>query len=152
MPTDFGNIAFLFLLGCSIVVLRYIFKKINSKTPPYHLQTYWESRYAKKPQAYEWYLSFAQLQAADVLPKQVLEISDLRFLEIGCGSSCLAKQMAAQVPDIDLISIDYSDAIIQWMRKKVDPTRSSKCNETFFSFFLKCPMYRYLYGCSRSRV
>ncbi len=117
------------VLVASCILLTLVIKYFSTPSPPpYYQKGYWESRYAKKPAAYDWYLSFSQLQASSVLTSQVLQISNLRFLELGCGNSSLACEMAKQVPSIDLVSIDYSDTVIQHMKTAVDSARSSQCN------------------------
>jgi ubiquinone/menaquinone biosynthesis C-methylase UbiE len=104
-------------------LLSMLFQKSK---PDYGLLSFWEQRYRMHPAAYEWFLDYPTIASAGFLTKQMLEIDELKFLEVGCGNSTLSEQMwEASGKKADITAIDFSDTCIALMQKNF-PTRAEK--------------------------
>lgn len=80
-------------------------------TPPYGSHAYWEDRYKRDPEAFDWYQKYSGLK--DIITQYVRK-SDA-ILHIGCGTSKLAEEMNDDGFS-SIVSIDVSPSAIAVMR------------------------------------
>ena len=79
---------------------------------PYGKKEYWDERYVKQPNQYDWYVEYASFK--DVLrDKGIINPHD-NILNIGCGNSRLPKDMFEDGYK-SITSIDYSEPVISKM-------------------------------------
>jgi len=94
---------------------------------------YWDKRYEGQEDKYDWYLGYEQFRdlivpLLNVAPKDTRESkqgegskrsrSELKVLVVGCGNSDLTEAMYDE-GFTDILSIDYSEVVIDRMRKLV---------------------------------
>jgi SAM-dependent methyltransferase len=109
-----------------LVLLVPLAKKLTSPKPDYGQLSFWERRYRMHPDAYEWFVDYATIAGAGFLTESMLEIDELKFLEVGCGNSTLSEQMwEASGKKADITAIDFSDTCIDLMKMNF-PLRADK--------------------------
>lgn len=79
----------------------------------YALKEYWEERYQKNNEPFEWFQSFPDLK--EVISANIPK--EFKILHIGCGSSELAAQMVAEGWS-DIVNVDFSSTIINVLKKR----------------------------------
>ena len=106
----------------------------------YGEKQYWDQRYANEDK-YEWYLSYGQFKSQLLPHLQVADYpapsnddtrparSSVRLLVVGCGNSELSKQLFDDGFS-DVVSIDYSEVVIEKMNQTYRDTPELKCRLT----------------------
>jgi len=116
-------------------------------------QEYWEHRYEEKDQSFDWFFSYANKAFRDLICKYAQKGSHI--LQIGCGNSRVAEQMADDgflhitksvrddlfgATDV-LLSIDVSEVVINQMKQRYqqrlaadDSSNGLKCPSVFVLF------------------
>lgn len=91
----------------------------SGKPPPFGEQQYWEDRFRKDTEPYDW------LQPASILDKEITEALMLtddptpQILHIGCGTSLLSFHLRSHVEDPRQIqNADFSSEAIKWGRER----------------------------------
>lgn len=76
-------------------------------------------------------MSYAELRAAGFFSQNIVTIPGLRFLDVGCGNSTFGEDLVqaareAGQPDLNLMSIDFSDECIATMKRRVSANRKER--------------------------
>ncbi|OWZ14296.1 Methyltransferase [Phytophthora megakarya] len=101
------------------------------KAEDFRKQEYWDQFFQKRGEkAFEWYGDYASLRPGlqallrlpDVAPASLVRRlkAKVRVLVVGCGNSALSADLAAD-GFLDLLSVDFSERVIDEMRRK-EPT------------------------------
>lgn len=86
---------------------------LNHPAPAYSEKTYWNSRYEKDTETFEWYQSWVKLRDHVT---QYINGSGIA-LNLGCGNSNMTSELLLSGFD-KVIGIDFSETLIAQMRKK----------------------------------
>ncbi|EQC30637.1 hypothetical protein SDRG_11692 [Saprolegnia diclina VS20] len=111
----------------ALVLAAGLFFKRGSATPAYMSASYWDARYRRHPEAFEWYLSFQDLvdhglltltsSHLSLLAQPPIEVRNLRVLDLGGGNSTLAHRLCEALHGNGrVVSIDISDTCIRLMQ------------------------------------
>jgi ubiquinone/menaquinone biosynthesis C-methylase UbiE len=86
---------------------------LNHPAPAYNERSYWDIRYEKEQEPFEWYQPFHSLKTSmdKYLP------GSGNALVLGCGNSLMSSELLSEGFD-KVVSIDFSDVVISQMKKK----------------------------------
>mmetsp|Transcript_10806 Transcript_10806/g.14024 ORF Transcript_10806/g.14024 Transcript_10806/m.14024 type:complete len:265 (-) Transcript_10806:579-1373(-) len=79
----------------------------------YSKASFWDARYIKNPEVFEWYLEYRELER---IFDDFMDLGD-EILVVGCGNSALSADMALQGFDF-ITNIDFSTIVISQMKEK----------------------------------
>ena len=74
---------------------------------------YWDERYSKRKEQFDWYKSYSDLK--NILSKYILK--ENKILNVGCGNSKLSEEMFLDGYS-NIINIDFSSKVINLMNEK----------------------------------
>ena len=86
---------------------------LNHPAPAYNEKSYWNSRYEKETESFEWYNSWVKLKEHVA---QHINGSGTA-LNLGCGNSNMTSELLLNGFD-KVVGIDFSEVVIGQMRKK----------------------------------
>jgi ubiquinone/menaquinone biosynthesis C-methylase UbiE len=81
---------------------------LNHPAPPYSDASYWNSRYEREPEPFDWYQSWARLKVI-ILP---LLSGRGRALDLGCGNSPMTAELLDDGFD-EVVGFDISSVVIK---------------------------------------
>jgi len=85
-------------------------------TPSFESRQYWDSRFTKSPQSFDWLVSPSVLippLLAALSPDKPPNSSTPSILHIGCGTSNLSNLLRRHVPPCTITNVDFSHRAIQ---------------------------------------
>ena len=99
-----------------LLLLAVIWPHWQKAKPQYGSADYWDDRYRRRWESYEWYVGHSDLESAGFLTRAVLSTDGLRILDVGCGNSNLANEMfEASGRRARITGIDFAESAIEAM-------------------------------------
>ena len=101
----------------------------------YGQPSYWETRYTKDPEPFDWYQRYSENpNLKGTLNKHIAKNASI--LVPGCGSSRLSEEMFADGYQGGIVNIDISRTVIDLMSARAKGREGLQCTWRVFSFLL----------------
>lgn len=98
----------------------------------YGQPTYWETRYTKDPEPFDWYQRYSENpNLKGTLNKHIAR--DATILVPGCGSSRLSEEMFADGYQGGIVNIDISRTVIDLMSARAKGREGLQCAWVFIN-------------------
>ena len=101
--------------------------------PSYHTLEYWNLRYFDELEPFEWYCSFDDLadQLRDLFQRE--GATNVEIMDLGCGTSQLAFDIAANFARANVLAVDGSEQAIRFMEYLNEMDRPDRQSSSAFS-------------------